>query len=66
MHFTSDLRERGELHMYNMLGQQVYHQDLPIGAHQLSLDATHLPSGQYIVRIRADGEVYSQGVVLME
>ncbi|TVQ44065.1 MAG: T9SS C-terminal target domain-containing protein [Saprospirales bacterium] len=66
LHFTSDLRERGELRMYNMLGQQVYHQDLPIGAHQLSLDATHSPSGQYIVRIRADGEVYSQGVVLME
>ena len=66
LHFTTDLREGGELRMYNMLGQQVYHQDLAIGAHQLSLDASHLPAGQYIVRIRADGEVYSQGVVLMD
>ena len=66
LHFTTDLREGGELRMYNMLGQQVYHQELAIGAQQLSLDASHLPAGQYIVRIRADGEVYSQGVVLMD
>ena len=66
LHFTTDLREGGELRMYNMLGQQVYHQELAIGAQQLSLDASHLPAGQYIVRIRADGEVFSQGVVLLD
>lgn len=51
--------------VFNTMGQQLYKQTISKGTQQLPIDLSHLPAGQYIVKVRTESEVWSQSVVVM-
>ncbi len=57
------------LEMYNILGQNVRTMDIglqPSGRHEVSLDAGHLPSGIYMVRMQMGSEVQTLRISLVK
>ncbi len=66
LQFSTSLTDGGDLRLFNTMGQQVHVQQLGSGIHQIPLDLSHLPAGQYIVKVQTGTEVLSQSVVVME
>jgi hypothetical protein len=57
------------LQVYNTLGQEVARlidRELEAGNHQLTFDATHLPSGVYIYRLQAGDRVDNKKLMLLK
>nr|MBS0037441.1 T9SS type A sorting domain-containing protein [Saprospiraceae bacterium] len=65
MNFPKSLTSEGNLMVFNTMGQQLYKQTISKGTQQLPIDLSHLPAGQYIVKVRTESEVWSQSVVVM-
>jgi len=57
------------LDLYDMLGQQVMSMDLGVqtsGRHEIALDAGHLSSGMYMVRMQAGSQVQTRQISLIK
>lgn len=57
------------LHVYNTLGQEVARlidKELEAGNHQMTFDASHLPSGVYIYRLQAGDYVANKKLMLLK
>jgi len=57
------------LHVYNTLGQEVARlidRELEAGNHQMTFDASHLPSGVYIYRLQAGDYVAHKKLMLLK
>ena len=53
--------------VYDVLGREVavlVDHNEAAGAHEVNFEASHLPSGLYVVRLRAAGRQFSQAVLL--
>ncbi|HEY3296424.1 MAG TPA: T9SS type A sorting domain-containing protein [bacterium] len=66
-----DLVEAGNasLSIYNLMGQQVVtlvNGNLSAGRHEVSFDATNLPSGIYLYRLKVNGFVAEKKMLLMK
>lgn len=65
-----DLPQAGfvDLRVYNLLGEEVatlFDEERPAGTHIARFDATALPSGIYIYRLKAGGAVLSRKMILL-
>lgn len=57
------------LHVYNTLGQEVARlidKELEAGNHQITFDASHLPSGVYVYRLQAGDRVDNKKLMLLK
>ena len=66
--WTLDAGRQTRVTVHDLLGREVavlVDGFLPSGTHQTRFDATGLPSGNYIVRLSADGETHSRRVTLL-
>jgi N-acetylneuraminic acid mutarotase len=62
-------RERVKVLIYNTLGQQVMRlieSEVESGVHEITFDASHLPSGVYIYRLQAGEFVESKKLILLK
>lgn len=57
------------INIYNtqgMMVEELISSEMPVGAHQLTWDASNMPSGVYIIQIQAGRIMHSQKMVLMK
>ena len=58
------------IHIYNALGARVGtlvdSDNVAAGRHEVTWDASMMPSGVYFVRMQADSKVFSQKIVLLK
>ena len=67
--WTMDVGRQTRIGVYDVLGREVARLVdgfSPIGTHEITFDATGLPSGVYIVRLQADGETLTRRITLLK
>lgn len=67
LRFSTPDNKEVQIAVYNVLGQAIYeHVELySVGTHTVLLDAAHLTSGGYVVRLSYPGETHSRKVFLL-
>lgn len=67
--FKLPAKSQVELKIYNILGQEVttlVDRTLDAGPHEIAFDGSHLPSGIYLYRLEASGNVKSGKIILQK
>jgi hypothetical protein len=67
--WTMDVGRQTRIGVYDVLGREVARLVdgfSPIGTHEITFDATGLPSGVYIVRLQADGQTLTRRITLLK
>ena len=62
----SQLKEEGDIHIYNMLGQIVYEEKIAKGSSQTKLSIQHLKAGLYKVIVREKGVMIGEVSLVKE
>jgi hypothetical protein len=63
---NSNLESKGQINIYNQIGQLVYHQlaQIKIGKNNYSLPIQNLSDGYYIVKLKSEQQTYTSSIIL--
>ena len=60
------LLEKGEVSIYNMLGEKIIQQEIPAGEKQITFSIKNIPAGIYFVQARNNGQAITKKLIIQK